>query len=336
MAKRFSLLFDDDAPNVEQQEPLAAATVQQDGIPILKQIKFQQLVLQWPIGSWRKYGVQIDFSEDGVDNEIKYETVIRRLEDHDSGDRLFEINRSADVWINEKEPDLVMDKLAHETGKVVFPLLLRVDAAGVATAIENYAAILQRWPDVKNSLSDYFEGEFFDQYVAKIEQVLFNVDRFTFAVLYRDWFLQSYFLPIFKNYGEERTRIDYLKFPLPASFGNPGFFSQQTIADYTTDQGAIELTHRGELQEDEGLTIQKYKGSYEGIVRLHPFHNHIVAYKGEWELKEYNKNISVVVKYFELDNPFLFAKNNWMKEGQRQVEERGKDRQASLLKKLFD
>ncbi len=336
MTKRFSLLVDDDSQGVGYQSPLLEANNEQNSIPILKQIKFQQLNLQWPINSWRKYGVQIDFSEGDEKNEIKFETVITRLEDHSTGDRVVEINRSEDIWINEKEPDLVMDKLAHETGKVIYPLQLRVNALGEAIAIENHPAIVKRWTATKKNLSSYFEGEFFDKYIVKTEAVLFDLDRSTFAVLYRDWFMQSYFLPIFKNYGEDKTRWDYFKFPLPASFANPGFFTQQTIVEHTTDQGAIELIHQGELKEDEGLTIQKYKGNYEALIRLNPFHNHIVAYKGQWQFRERDKDMTVEIKYFELDNPALFSKNNWTIANQSQAAEPEKERQASFLKKLFD
>lgn len=337
MEKKFSLLFDDAAsPEVQPQAATVAVQSTADSdIPRSKPVKFQQLRLQWPIGAARKYGVQIEFSEEGIQNEIKYDTTIKRLEDNVLGDMLFEVYRSEEVWINEKEPDLVMDKLAHETGKIIYPLQLRIDATGSAYGIANYEEIVKRWPAGKADLKNYFEGDFFEKYLAKTEAVLVDYDRFMFAVLYRDWFLQSYFQPIFKDYGQEKQLTDWLKFPLPLSFANPGFLCQQTIGEYTTDQGAVELVHRGELQNDEGLTMQKYTGVYDGIIRLHPFHNHIVAYKGEWQIREYEKNSTVMVKYFELDNSELFARNNWIKDSNTSIVLEEKGKQGSFFNKLF-
>jgi hypothetical protein len=262
------------------------------------------LRLKWPVGKSINYGVRIVFDEEGAQNEVKYETRVTRLKPSATGEALFQIERISDVFVNETLPDLIADKLAHAAGKVFYPLIISVDKNGGFEGIANHQQILKRWEGAKANIMDNFEGRIIEDYVARMEKQLALRENVQTALLQNDWFLQTFFKPIYKTYGLVNGGISY-KFPVLKSLMSDGYFTRENLQQQENDFGALQLIHEGYLPPDaEDPTAPT--GSYEGFYVLHPQNKHIISIVSDLTYRE-QTTINIKVKIFmtpENGHPF--------------------------------
>lgn len=236
------------------------------------------LHLEWPTEQSVNYSVVIHFDEEQESNEVKYQLRITRLKHVDKGQALFQIERISDVFINETLPDLIADRLAYATGKVFYPLVISVDHNGGFRNIYNYNEIFNRWPSVKNKVLNDFEGDLVEDYLLKMERQLSNQDKLQLAFLNHDWFLHTFFRPIYKEYGRNHTMENTYKFPIVRDFKIEGYQTVEQLSTETNDFGGIELLHTGKiLSVDDEYFGDKITGTYEGYYLLHPKSKRIVS-----------------------------------------------------------
>ncbi|MDQ0636518.1 hypothetical protein QF042_000083 [Pedobacter sp. W3I1] len=237
------------------------------------------LRLEWPAELSVKYGVLITFNEGEEDsNEVKYEVLVTRLKPGPEGQPLFQIERIGDVFINEILPDLVADRLAYAAGKVFYPLVITVDQNGGFQTVYNHAEILKRWQSVKNKILSDFEGSLVENYIEQMEKLLGNPDSIQIALL-NDWFIQTFFKPLYKEYGQHRSSGSIYKFPIAKGFNVEGYITEEKLSGQTNSFGAIELLHNGIIKplEDDLYIANRATGDYEGNYLLHPKYKRIIS-----------------------------------------------------------
>lgn len=274
------------------------------------------LRLEWPAEQSVNYSVVINFDEEQENNEVKYQLRLTRLKPVVEGQALFQIERISDVFINETLPDFIADRLAYAAGKVFYPLVIAVDHNGGFESIYNHKEILNRWPSVRNKILNDFEGGLVEDYLLKMEQQLSSQDNIQIAFLNNDWFLHTFFRPIYKEYGRNHSIENVYKFPIARDFKIEGYQTIEKLSAETNDFGGIELLHDGKiLPLDDEYIEHKAEGNYEGYYLLHPKSKRIVSLFSSVTFKEVVKtSVSVKISIIpdgneEFDHDFILDTN---------------------------
>lgn len=276
------------------------------------------LRLTWPVQHAINYGVRINFEEGNQQNEVKYTARVTRLNPAPTGEPLFQIERTSEVFINETLPDLVTDRLAYTAGKVFYPLIISVDNNGGFASIFNHQQILTRWEKTKTDILDNFEGQLVEDYVASMEKQLAVRERIQMALLYNDWFLQTFFKPIYKTYGTNYSAESTYRFPLLKGRMIDGYLTRESLTPHVNDFGAIELLHDGIIALDAGdvIDVLMPSGSYNGYYALHPQLKHIISVVSDFAYDD-KATADVKVKIFlipdngqDFDHDFMPGKTD--------------------------
>jgi hypothetical protein len=150
-----------------------------------------------------------------VGNEVdtlEMEISVKWLATDKNSFHLFEINRRA-IYINNKVPDTIMDKLAAKTAKVLYPLKIVVDDSGKWIDLFNYDEIESRWGKVKSEILDYYEGAVVEKYIEHVECTLESSERLL-GSLCADYFVRAFFNGIHVGYTADYEFQKDLSFPL--------------------------------------------------------------------------------------------------------------------------
>jgi len=253
--------------------------------------------LNWRIGLTLNYGVRLTFGREGNETELKYTCSVRRLNNGSEGNFVFALDRTSDVYINEIVPDLIADKLAFEAGKVFYPLHLSVAPSGELHGVANAETIRQRWPDVKEGLRNYFYGEFFEEYLQKMDNLLLEEHNIFSALSRTDWLLNVFFQPFYQQSANgSKDRLQF--FPnLPTRA--MGYQVVEKIMPELNHFGAIELMQHGllELNDDFGVDGT---GSSEALYIFHPQTCALLGVDGNWDASVEGARGTVGMKIFYL------------------------------------
>lgn len=288
-----SLLFDD--TNVSQKEEKPVEKVEIGNQPIQFDGNFgirRRLVTN---GEKQQYGLTILFEEDGKSNEIKYELSVIYLGLSDEHTFLYQIDRTSPVYIDEAIPDLLADKLAYEAGKIFYPLVVETRKDGKFLAVKNSEEIRKRWIKAKAGIEDYFEGIYAAKYIRLMDERLAD-DHFIQICFRDDWFIQTYFQSIYKNYLKDLNVEENLSFPNldPAALG---YKTIERVSPLTNHFGSIMLQHEGYLEQDE---TQQATGGYQAKYIFSPASKAVQIIIAEWWIKEISTQ-KVTLKLFTMD-----------------------------------
>jgi hypothetical protein len=156
---------------------------------------------------------------------------------------LFEINRAADIYINGKIPDTMMDGLAAKTAEVLYPLQIVVDEFGKWVDIYNHHEIERRWGKNKSEILEYYEGEVVEKYIEHVECTLESSERLLTS-LRSDYFLRAFFNGIHVGYTADYGFEKDLSFPLQKETESV-FRVQHKIFPNLDDTGYIRIEQKG-------------------------------------------------------------------------------------------
>lgn len=247
---------------------------------------------QWSVGHKMNYGLRMEMYADEKIHEIKYELQVERLENTVENFTCFAINRTSPVYINEIEPDLLADQLAYKVSTIFYPLNVVLDAQGTVLEIQNTKDIQRRWKTVKAEIHRIFEGDTLNEYVDRMEKNINDPFILNIALKDQDWFLNAFFLPIYKNYHLEDEPASALYFPI-LPFRNLGYSSSFVLRPNFNDLGMIEINVNGKIEVGE---TEHYDGNYSGTYLLHPHNKQI------WMIKSmYTFESAMKQKYVKFD-----------------------------------
>ena len=154
----------------------------------------------------KTYGFQVEnYENETLINKIHYllEMVYKKNEDKQI---VLEINRKQ-VYINNKQPDAIIEQLANSISETIFPIQLQISSKGEIESIGNHKEILERWQIKKEELSAYYKGDIAEKIIAKADNFFKNKYIITDS-LTENWFFNLFFKPIYGSYSTNKE-INY-------------------------------------------------------------------------------------------------------------------------------
>ncbi|GGI29474.1 hypothetical protein [Pedobacter mendelii] len=254
----------------------------------------------------RSYGVLLTFSAKPEDISIKYETQISYLKTIEDNKRLFKIDRISEVYINDLPPGRTADQLAYETGKVFYPLIVEVAFDGSYIGINNHQEIKQRWILVKQNVLSYFSGDEVNEYLSQTENTIY--DEFALDICFQtDFFINTFFSPIYQNYGESRTLIRNSFLSLVAQMPPIEMEINTQLAAETNHYGAMEIEQNGkEIVNDENLSFNAiYSANFVLDIKTRSIESLLANY--QWQDGEKHE---VDIKVFRIDEGQIHQQQN--------------------------
>jgi len=175
-------------------------------LPIGKS-KFEYPFILRPNNLFGRYGCSIAFQNGKINNEIRYKLDIQFLKDQKQIN-IFKLNRTQELFINDRPPVNFIDRLAFETSSVLYPLVVEFSDDGSIRSIKNFDEIKERWIKAKKKIQKYYKGELTDDYLKRVDASLKSKGMLS-NKLSKDWFLYMYFKLFYKNNFTEK----YMQFP---------------------------------------------------------------------------------------------------------------------------
>lgn len=254
--------------------------------------------LQWDVNKSRDYGMLLLLDVDGREDEVKYSCRITRLEDCATGQLIFEVQRLGEVYVNQTVPDLLADRLAYESGKVFFPLLVRLDEEGGINKVENHTEIVARWHAIKQHIAMYYEGAFVDNYLRQMETLILSEDVVLNAFR-NDWLLHIFFHPLYKNYSMQASTVIRYAPILPSTM--LAYEIKDELMPTINQFGALSVEQKGSLRiETDTYDTDSCLGDYAGVYALHPLQKHLIAFQGTWSFQGMGEEKKTTVRLFYL------------------------------------
>jgi hypothetical protein len=150
--------------------------------------------------------------EENETTEIRYKMIVSFIEWQTPDLAFLRIDRS-DVYINDRSPDLPVDRLAYEVGKVFYPLAVKVDSRMNGLCIGNQEQIAGRWEKIYPELKRYFFGEEADQYLNRMGEVLNSRSKLD-EIFRNELFIQIYFFILYADYTSFSDISERIAFPV--------------------------------------------------------------------------------------------------------------------------
>jgi hypothetical protein len=248
----------------------------------------------------KSYGYVLTIKNGPQQNTVKYEVDITYIKTIPEQARIFKIEKTTPVFINDMEPDLLADKLASEVGSVLYPLIVEVDFDGQLLAIHNYEEIKQRWAGKRQEIKEYFTGPETERYCQLMDRTIASESALNWNIQ-KDMLIAAYFAPIYKSYTPQLKITQDAGYPV-AGLATPVLFNTtQAVQQNLNKLGAIELLHAGtaidersitDLEQQQNWAISKAvndnsipaEGKYTARYMLHAQTKAIRAIDAEWVL----------------------------------------------------
>lgn len=220
----------------------------------------------------RKYGVIIQFDQK---KKVHFELEIISITAWDDGNFIFELDRKQ-VYIDNKSPDLLIDRLADELGSYLYPVQIKVDIQGYIKDIQNHGELVQGWDQNKYKPKRYYAGSIAERIIENMDHAIRSKQR-VLSALKQDWFLSVFFSGIYglKPMDFKQTTPIYL--PMVAYGPGVRFAISRAITEQHTASKSLVITCNGILDEErrvkeiaEGhiLSPDAAQGSASGSVQL--------------------------------------------------------------------
>ena len=207
-----------------------------------------------PLGFRGKYHVMISyFDEEHNKDSVSYNMDLYCSQTRDQH-FLFTLEKSGIIVNDEEARESKMLSLAHECGKVLYPLELLVDANGLVSGINNYKSIGQRWSDLMPRLLYAYEGEIVQQYISDTGFALANKTLFS-QIISQDLFCNAFFAPLYRKYDYTLSGKMNFLFPVFPDYYPLNFKTEQFInPDQNPDKSFIEIKLVGKTMENVSTT----------------------------------------------------------------------------------
>lgn len=164
---------------------------------------------------------------------------------------LFEINKGQ-VYINNQAPEKMIDKLAEQCGKVLYPLQIRVNSAGQFSGIVNQAQIAAAWEGIKPALQQYYTGEITAQIMSYMDLAV-SSEPHIYRSLCRDWFMALYFADLYQPGSDIMKRGLTAALPL-MPYTTPVLFNvTQQPVQHNTASGSLVLQQKGNCSDPRSV-----------------------------------------------------------------------------------
>lgn len=224
-----------------------------------------------PAGSKKKYDVHYVLENGEEKDTIHFESIVKWIAVDPKGFHFFEVDRMTKTYINNSEPDTMLEELAAKTAEIIYPLQIVVDHTGKWIDVHNYKQILDRWENKKREILDYYEGEVTQIHIEQTEQSLTSKAAL-YDSLRSDLFLRGLFNGIHINYTANYEFENNISFPLIKD-EEASFIIEQKIAPFLEDGKWIKVEQKGEYIDtdfDIDFVFDPWEGKYNANYFLNP------------------------------------------------------------------
>jgi hypothetical protein len=206
-------------------------------------------------GLKQEYGTIILYKENSqVINKVHFTSEIEFIKKHNDFSIVeYQINQ---VFINNKEPEMIIEQLADKTSKVLYPIVMSLNKNGEIHEILNIEAIQKRWKLLKPSILEYYKGgDVIAKLLYSFERSIQSASRLK-RNLAEHPFYTIYFAPIYQNYLPD------------LSFTNNDFELEtfQSIDEFQSPTSKILLKRKGVVRSkvnfDKNLKLQEKVHDY--------------------------------------------------------------------------
>lgn len=165
-----------------------------------------------------------------------------------NGHFLYEIDKS-EIYINEEEPNYMLDTLAHKVSQAIYPLQIIVNEEGKYTGVHDFSTIEKRWKKTREEIQEYHQGDWVKDYLELTDKSFESESSFYFF-LQSDWFLNSFFSGIYTNYSPFLKFENNVTFPILPKIKPLVFKVKQSIDDYLDEFNQVIVEQIGFLNDD--------------------------------------------------------------------------------------
>jgi hypothetical protein len=204
-----------------------------------------------PLQFNRTFGATYTFGNNGAQQTISYEISVKCLGKLPGQLFLLEINKGQ-VYINDHEPDQLIDRLSDVCGKVLYPLQITVNEAGLFKGVANQVRIAAAWEAARPGLQQYYTGSITADMLAYMDLAVAS-EAHIYQSLCRDWFMALCFADIYQPGGDimERqftTALPIVPYTVPVQFA-----VTQKPVQHHTDSGCLVLQHKAQCTDPRSL-----------------------------------------------------------------------------------
>lgn len=268
-----------------------------------KDIRISPLVTGWAIypnlGKINQaYWYRFIIIESGHQTEIRYKLLVRFVREQTDETSLFIIDRISDVYINDKLPDLCMEELAYETGKVFYPLVVEINKKGKLIGIRNYEEIVRRWQkNILPFIKLRYSGKIADIYLARMNKVIASQSMVE-NVLKKDMFFNFYFSAVYRSYSSEFKTEDQILFPI-GEYAPIVFDTKLELKRELTPKGYKEICQKGVALQKAAMNTDEFTedvtSTYSASITLEADSNLIKEAIAEWNLDAGRRKVKLIL-----------------------------------------
>lgn len=212
-----------------------------------------------PISYTKHYGVvQTVFVNDEEQVKMHYEIKVTQQKSQ------VVITRNL-VYINDQQLDTIVEQLADEIGRVLYPLEMTLDETGTLTSILNQQHILDKWLKLKPKLQQYYQGDEAERLLENVQNRIRSRSKLL-KDIQSELFFQLYFLPFGQQDKVLRRTFNFEelgRFPMNIAL------SQDELP---SDTGKIIVRAKGEPLNHH---LFQFTGSLDFTYKINP-HNHSI------------------------------------------------------------
>jgi hypothetical protein len=252
------------------------------------------------------YSVMLTMHENDVINTMKYEMSVQCLAEEVDNHFLFQLNKISKTFINDEEVNEIADELAERTARTIFPLILMVNKKGEWKEVYNAEEIKSRWQKNKIQILQEYQGKFVTQYLKLATKKLESKEQIKNA-LEKDFFLCSFFRPVYANVSYKMQKALIYHFPLLPQAKCIAYSIQQKQYLEKDAFGFIRIEQNGELNDEteepncaSQQKIEKRTGHYKSTYYLNEKDHHIDSVIVESSLQtEVETKVQILISAIE-------------------------------------
>ncbi|WP_310556421.1 hypothetical protein [Flavobacterium sp.] len=186
-------------------------------------------------------------TEDSITNTISCKISLE-CKQKSNGYFVYEINKS-EIFINDEEPNYMLDELAEKVTQNIYPLQIVVNEEGKYIGIHNFNEIKKRWEKSKKEILEYHSGNWVNDYLELTDKTLENESSLQIS-LESDWFLSSFFGGIYINYTPFLKFENSITFPILPKIKPLVYKVEQTTDEYLDEFNQVIVEQNGILNEE--------------------------------------------------------------------------------------
>lgn len=194
------------------------------------------------------------------------------------------------VYINDQQPDTIVEQLADEIGRILYPLEMTLDETGVLISILNQQQILDKWLKLKPKLQQYHQGDEAENLLENVQNRIRSKNRLL-QDIQSELFFQMYFLPLEK---QDKTLERIFDFGESGRFPMNIIFSQD---QKPSDTGKIIVRAKGEPLNHQ---LPQLTGSLDFIYKINPKNHRILSIFGEVKIHTLKQQKLIVFEGYEI------------------------------------